>query len=458
MNRMEEYQALLKELDQPVSRLETTLERAYQKKKQKTRKMLVQPIVGFTSCFILFVLLVNFCTPIAYACSKIPILEELAKTVTFSKSLSNAIENDYVQMMNVSQTNQAITAKIEYLIVDQKQVNIFYRLDSNEYTPLMTDPEVLSIDGTRHESCSYGCHEFNAQNGDLRRLSIDFKDENVPNSLRIKLKIHSNNNNTSESSSTTNVSDDIFSDGIYEEPNYLTEFDFLLEFDPTFTATGKIIPINQTIELEGQFITITNIEIYPTHMRINITEATDNTAWLTDLAFYIETDSDMKFEPITNGIRATGSKNSPSMISYRAESTYFYTTDILKLVITGAKWLKKDMETVYVNLITGESDSLPEGVTLYSAQKEEHGWIVTFRAPYDKTMYQLFGSYFYDKTGNKYEINTWNSTLDDSKKETDMIYYFEQFPLNNYFYDEVWLSPLFSHEWIAKEPIVIPIQ
>ena len=454
MNRIKEYQALLNELDQPVPKLETTLERAYQKKKIRNR--IIHPIISFATCFAIFVLLVNFCTPVALACSQIPILGDLAEAVTFSKSLSDAVKNEYVQTIDLSQTNGTITANIEYLIVDQKQVNIFYRLDSKEYTQLRTDPEVLSEDGTRHESCSYGSREFNTKNGDLRTLNIEFVDEDVPNQLRIKLNVY--DTGIMSSAPITNTNDNIFADDIYETPEYLAEFEFLLEFDPKFTASGKLFLVNQTVELEGQFITITDIEVYPTHMRVNIAEAVDNTAWLKELNFYIEIDSGKKFEPVSNGISATGSKDSPSMISYRAESTYFYEADSFNLVIIGAKWLNKDTETMYLNLGTGETDFLPEEVEFYSATKEEEGWIVTFRAPYKKTMYQIFGNRCYDKNGTEYEINTWISELDTSVKDSTVSYYFEQFPLKNYPYEEVWLSPLFSHTWTAKEPIIIPIQ
>ena len=454
MNRIEEYETLLKELDQTIPKAEATIERAYQRKKKRNR--IVRPIASFATCFAIFVLLVNFCTPVALACSQIPILRELAETVTFSKSLSDAVKNEYVQTIDLSQTNGTITAKIEYLIVDQKQVNIFYRLDSKEYTQLMTDPEILSEDGTRQESCSYGSREFNTKNGELRTLNIEFVDDDVPNKLRVKLNIY--DNGITPSTPTTNVDDSIFSDDVYKEPDYLAEFDFLLEFDPQFTASGKIFSVNQTLELEGQFITITDIEVYPTHMRVNIAEATDNTAWLKNLNFYIEIDSGRKFEPVSNGISAIGSEDSPSMVSYRAESTYFYEADTLNLVITGAKWLKKDRETMYLNLLTGETDFLPEGVEFDSAIKEEEGWIVTFRARYEKIMCQIFGHLYYDKNGTEYEINAWRNNHDTSVKDSTVTYYFEQFSLRNYSYDEVWLSPLFSHTWTTKEPIVIPIQ
>lgn len=459
MNRMEEYQAMIQELNQPAPALETTLDRAYRKKRKRTDKMIVRPVAGLAACFAVFVLLVNFCAPVAYACSQIPVLRELAEAVTFSRSLSDAIENAYVQPMDLSRTENGITAEVAYLIVDQKQVNVFYRLDSDKYEQIAADPDVLTTDGERPEACSWSNSGFNAENGELRSLSIDFVDGSVPASLQVRLKVYTNGVIHEEVAPNSAV-DDMFADDVYEEPDYLAKFDFLLEFDPTFTASGKVFPVNQTVILEGQAITITDIEVYPTHMRVDIAESEENTAWLQSLDFYIETDWGMKFDPVSNGITATGSADSPSMVSYRADSTYFYEADHLKLVITGAKWLRKDMETTYLNLVTGEHGDLPEGSAFEKAERSGNGWIVTFRADWEEgePMYQLFRHLFYDADGNEYEINMWSSMYGDADEDGNIKYFLDQFPLKNYPHDEVWLSPQYSHYWTAEDLIVITVQ
>ena len=147
MNRKNEFEAMIEELNRCAPELETTLNRAYKKKKKRTRKLIIRPAAVLTTCFAVFVLLVNFCTPIAYACSLVPGLRELAAAVTFSRSLTDAVENEYVQTMDLRQTQNDITAEVAYLIVDQKQVNVFYRLDSQRYESLDADPEVLNSDG-----------------------------------------------------------------------------------------------------------------------------------------------------------------------------------------------------------------------------------------------------------------------------------------------------------------------
>ena len=459
MNRKNEFEAMIEELKQSAPGLEGTFDRACKRKKKRTAQMIVRPLAGLAACFAVFVLLVNFCAPVAYACSLVPGLRELAEAVTFSRSLTDAVENEYVQPMDLSQTDNDITAEVAYLIVDQKQVNVFYRLDSKKYESLEADPEVLNADGVRPASCGYSSTGFGAENGELRCLSIDFVDDNVPDSLRIKLDVYTNGIRHENVAPEQSV-DDIYSDDPYEEPDYLAHFDFLLEFDPKFTATGKVFPVNQTVILDGQAITITDIEVYPTHMRVDIAESPDNTAWLKRLDFYIETDWGMKFDPVSNGITATGSTDSPSMVSYRADSTYFYEADHLKLVITGAQWLRKDMETTYLNLVTGEHGELPEGAEFDSARKQGSGWVVKFRAAYDedKPMYQLFGHLFYDADGNEYEINQWSSMYGDADENGNITYFYDEFPLLNFTGDEVWLTPHFSHNWVAKDVIVITVQ
>ena len=459
MNRNHEFEAMIEELSQPAPGLETTLDRAYKKKRKRTAKMIVRPVGGLAACFAVFVLLVNFCVPVAYACSQIPVLRELAAAVTFSRSLTDAVENKYVQPMDLSQTENDITAEVAYLIVDQKQVNVFYRLDSDKYASLEADPEIWNSDGLRPASCSYHSTGFGAENGELRCLNIDFVDDNVPDSLRIKLDVYTNAVRNEQAAPDRAV-EDAYADAGFEDPDYIAKFDFLLEFDPKFTAAGKVFPVNQTVILEGQAITITDIEVYPTHMRVNIEESPDNTAWLKGLEFYIETDLGMKFDPVSGGIISTGTGDTPSMVSYRADSTYFYEAEHLKLVITGAKWLRKDMETTYLNLVTGEHGELPEGAQFDSARKQGNGWIVKFRAALeeDGPMYQLFDHAFFDAEGNAYEINQWSSMHGEEDEDGNMNFFYDEFPLLNYPYDEVWLSPQYSHNWIAEDRIIITVQ
>lgn len=148
------------------------------------------------------------------------------------------------------------------------------------------------------------------------------------------------------------------------------------------------------------------------------------------------------------------------MTSYRAESSYFYDAERLTIVITGAQWLDKSREKVYLNLVTGESDPLPEGAVFDSAKRVGNGWEVSFRCEYieDEPLYQNFGHLFYDRDGNQYTINRWSTRYGEEDEEGNFIDFLDSFPLANYPYDEVWLTPNFTHNWTAENSIVIPVQ
>ena len=335
MNRMEEYQSLMQELEAPVPALEHTLDRAMARNAR--RKRIMRPVTGFAAAFACFVLLVNFCTPVSYACSKVPLLRELAAAVTFSRSLTDAVDHRYVQPLHLWQKDGDVTAIVEYLIVDQKQVNVFYRLDSELYDSLSEDPMILLEDGSHPTSCSYGLNDWDVPNGELRSLTIDFIDADVPDTLRLQLSVESRELQAEETvPAEISPEDELLLEAPEHDPNYIAQFDFLLEFDPEYTAAGKTIHVDQTVELDGQRITLTTMEIYPSHLRLNISDDPENTAWMKRLDFYIQTDWGMRFDPVANGITATGTVDSPMMASYRADSTYFYDARHLKVVITGA--------------------------------------------------------------------------------------------------------------------------
>ena len=471
MNRMEEYNELLNELEEFTEaveeeettdevvehaverRLEGTLDRAIAR--QKRKNFVFRPLIGFAASFALFVLLVNVSTTVADACSGIPVLRELAEAVTFSPSLEDALDNEYAQPLNLFDQDGDASAKIEFLIVDQKQVNIFFRVFSDKYEELYVDSEVSGIENELGSHCMIP-HGGDNPNGELQSVTVEFMKSNVPSSLKLKLDIRAGE--LAEEIYVTE--EEQFNPSGPSEDEYIAHLEFVLEFDPQFTAKGRTIDVNQTVDLEGQKITIKNLEIYPTHMRINISDDEKNTAWMNRLYFYVETERGKRFEPVQDGLTATGDATGNTMTSYRADSTYFYDAKKLKLVITGVEWLRKDMEKVYINLRTKETDQLPEGVELFLTEEKKLGWIIQFKNEYREKDYfhQIMMSDYYDKEGNEYSFNSWGTGYFDLTPEEQEKYFIEELRLTDYHQDEVWLSPVYSHVWKAETPIVVEIK
>ena len=457
-NRMAEYEKMLKDLDMAVpAELEGVWDRASaREKKHRTVMRFVKPAASIAAVFACFVLSVNFITPVAQACSKIPVLKDLAAAVDFSGSLSRAVENNYVQTIGLSQTKNGIKADIDYVIVDQKQVNIFYRLEyetegeagkdmeKNEDTQLAALIEIGK--NMPPHGISWGGPD--EEEGKLRSVTIDFTDSDVPERIPLVLKAKERDTETWN----------------YAAEN-LAVFTFILEIDPYYTAQGRTIKLNEELDILGQNFTLTSVDIYPTHLQLNVKSDEANTMWLKSLSFYVEVigaGKDSKLESI-NGISALGSKDTPEVIAFRKESPWFYNTDNLKIFITGARLAEKDMEGIKIKVTEHGagivSGRLPDGVRLEKISRYKHADgkpTVEIRFKTVKgsdggstsEIYEVFEREYLDGEEREGYMETYAGTGDSNEFTSTLI-------LEDYDYDTVTIYPCFTHCWKAEEPVVI---
>ena len=472
MNRNNEFSELIGELEETPLKLDFTLERARLKlkeKKRRVRKAVFAPLGTAAAVFAIFVLLVNVSPTFAYAAGRVPLLRELAKFVAVSPSLSAAVENEYVQPMGLEQTADGVTARIEYVIVDQKQLNIFYTMSSNSYEHLTADPDISSADGSELEGFSVVFNDPGETNEKLHKITVDFPEGTMPDALKVTLRVIKSL--ASETGETGAPAKESSPESLYfpeneAKPETITEISFTLRFDSAYTATGEITTLNQKFILDSQKLTLQTAEIYPTHMRIVFDDDESDTAWMTGLEFYVENENGEHFEGISNGVSAYGKKDSPMQQQFMLESPFFSNSKHLTLYITGVTWLDKDMEKVHINLKNKTAEALPEGVRFVSSEKYYSDWLLRFTATALKENYsqQVWGSYYYDAQGKRYEINAFTFTSvgssyqegisDEAVKNQFSI----NLPLKDYPYDEVWLSPAYSRRVTLDAPLKIEIK
>lgn len=435
MNRMEEYEAMLAQLAEIPEAASGSVTRA--KARRNRNRLLWRPLTAAAVLAVCFVGLVNLCPPVAAACMEVPFLARLAEAVSFSPSLQRAVEHEYAQVMNLEQTQNGITARVEYLIVDQKQVEIFYSLASEAEIDLSADAEIRGReDGLR----GFGVVWSNTpglEDSALRRVTVSFTDGDVPDALWLDLKVYEQNAPAEPDA----------------ERDDLAGFSFLLEFDPQFTAQGRTVEVNQTVELDGQTFTVTTLEIYPTHLRLNVAGDPENTAWLKALRFYLELSDGTHVDPSGSGIIAAGTADSPAMQSFYAESIYFFDADAVRLAVTGADFMEKDRVMVYVNLKTGETDPLPQGVALDAAVQTQQGWEVAFRVDEEAGIHaQVLAGDYYDAAGERYACSGYTVTNSGSGFQK-----LETYCLDGYWEDEVWLVVNFTYFWDPPEPVFLEL-
>ena len=464
MNRNEEFIKLQQELEDTPLKLDYTLARARAKRdarrKKARKRAILAPIGSFAAVFAAFVLLVNVSPGFAYAAGQIPLIKELAKSVAASPSLSAAVENEYVQPIELEQTENGITARIEYAIVDQKQLNLFFTLESEEYDVLEVDPKF-----NNNLRAAYGCDGSGDDSGGIRKLTADFMDADVPGELDLTLRVYQRPP-LGEGSVGVNVDSDLLVKEEYPEPNYIAELHFSVSLDPYYTEQGESIAVKKTIKIDDQTLILENAEIYPTHMRFVFDHDPANTAWLKSLTFYVENEKGERFEGISNGISASGDVDTPMMKTYMLESAFFAESKHLTMYITGARWLDKDGERILVDLENETAVKLPADIRLEQAVKKQNGWIVTFSAPIEQEnhSYSIFGWSYYGLDGTEYELDGMSSSHGGYSARDDVRYvelpgrFSEEFELYDYTDSKVYLCPEFSYNTELNAPIAVKIK
>lgn len=370
MTRAEEYNALLQELEVTPDRLNFTVARAKARtRRQRVRKWVGAPLISLSAACFAFVLLVNFSTPFAMACAKVPFFKELAEAVSFSSSLYAAVENEWVQPIGQTDTDNGYTMTVEYLIVDQKQLNVFYTLQGGEEV----DPEDAYMvradfqDALGEELKTSIVAGGSRVNGGLYYVTADFTSAEgiMPSRIRMECEL-----------------DLSWDDSEREDRDEtVAEFSFDLSFDPQFTAQAEVVELNRWLELDGQRVMLKNVEIYPTHVRVNLEDHPDNTAWLRDLGLYLQDERGVRYEGVSNGITGSGSADSPFMQSFRLESSFFSDSKKLTLCITGANWLEKEKQWTTLDIENAEIEYLPLGAVLEGVERSGTQLIVKTREP-----------------------------------------------------------------------------
>ncbi len=452
MTRQDEYRLWLAQGEEIPPQLKGTAQRALRREKirHKKQRVIGTSLGSLAACFAIFIGLVNIFPTFAAACGNVPVLGALAEAVRFSPSLSAAVENDYVQSIEQSQTQNGITATVESVIVDQKQVHIFFTLEGEGYASLSAQmPEFSPA-----QRCSILGSGFRQKPGTLLDFTLDYADQDVPSGFAMTFAVTGQREGEEE---THAAPDRAYEDELLEPPpepeeEILATFTFDLAFDPQFTAQGEVLEVNEIFTLEDQTFTLTEAELYPTHLRINVEGAEDNTAWLKGLDFYLENEDGQRFDAVSGGVTASGATDSPAMVSYRLESPWFSSSDHLKVYITGAKWLDKEHERVYVDLEQGTAPWLPEGVEVTSAQRREKGWMLTFRLD-GALRGSPFAMTFYDAEGKAWESHQIGMTFSDDDQAG-----FLMLPLPDYQAGEVWLEAQYSRSTQTEDPVVIAIK
>ena len=242
------------------------------------------------------------------ATKDIPILNKINELFSLNKNMLVAIENDYIQELNITKQQGDIQVNVDYMIVDEKSIYLFYQVTNNgnrlRYTP---DEYQASID-LHKEGYSAGWSGDETDEYDIIQYELNYT----------------------------------------EEEFNIDSFDFIIVYhgdkiripiaiDQNKIAKAKKYEVNQTFKIEGQKFIVTNVEIYPLKMEIHTNQAEDNDYLIENAKFELKLNG--KVRDKEQGTQSYGMMNS-LIKTYVMPSTYFL-GDNISLTLKSVELIKK---------------------------------------------------------------------------------------------------------------------
>jgi len=353
MNREQEHNTLKEELISTTPELgDIFLNAQTRMRKRNVRNHVLTPLATCMAVFVIFVGLVNFSPTVAMAMERIPALQRLAEAVSFSPSLTEAVENEFVQVMELEQlVGDDVIMRVEYVVVGGDQLHVFYTLDSLTYPYLEISVGARGAITAEFSDCCVAtpdicCYRFitatmllhmnpgpEIECNELRHFVAGFE-ESVPPVVIFE--------------------GEVFEQGVenYFGGRLIGNYAFVIVIDEVFTAK-EIYEVNKEFDIDGQGFEVTTVEINPAHTRVNIeTDWRSNTKELAELIIYMENEDGERFNPPAPGCftlrnlpaGATGyDEDGPWRIEdHFIDSAFFAESESLVIVILGAVWMNSE--------------------------------------------------------------------------------------------------------------------
>lgn len=360
--------------------------------------------LSMAAAIFLFVILVNVSPAFAGAVMDIPVIGRLAELVKFDKSLSGAIENDYVQAVGLHAGDGGTSLYLPYVIADEKNLVLFYQLpdelakaprqgaDTFELSlEQLSDGETgRQLDGYSYESVLAGYEELSKTQGLLlQRLS--FEDSALPRHLLLSVSLTQ-------------------ADQSLKGPA-VSHFQFELFLDEF--APARVHEINQSFAALGQRFTVERLLLYPTVTQVDIRLDSSNDALIKGFSLSILEEGREALSK-NNGITASYDGD---MMHLYLESNYFNPGQKRQLSIYGIQLIPKAEEFLTIDLNAGTMEPDIPQLRLKAVEKGASGTSAYIVFENEDTGFLPLSMTYEDTAGNTYSIDSISSTQRDGGDE-----------------------------------------
>lgn len=331
--------------------------------------------------------------------SQFPGMKGIVELIHYDKGLSDAVENDYIVELNVSDVKNGLGFTIDGMIIDETQMILFYTIENftnNIDYVTMNNIKLIAEDGRTglNAGISYGgFHRDLLDKGSSQgKINVSFSEETIiPETL------------------TVSVGFDI-KDGTGKKLS-LPNQEWTVSFDidhSTFIGLKKEFVLNETVSFADQQVTFNKVVIYPTRMVIDVNIFEQNTMQLfhfDDLK--ITNEKGEEWFATTNGVIA--SKISDYEWKLYLESNYFHEAKELYLEASSIRAVRKEEVEVIIDINQKTIINGPVGLTVHSLESNSNNHNVELLLKTDKELdnnrhFSITSHEMTNEHGDKYEV------------------------------------------------------
>lgn len=412
--RLKEWQEFLEDAStypEDLSGVEERLEeRILTDKGKKRRKNALYSSLATVAAAILLILLVNTNAACANTISNIPVLGQLIEYVKFDKSLSHAIENDYIQEVAQVAWDGDKQLLLPYVLADEKNLVLFFQLPKdfelapNEWTHISLKDMRNKSTGNKVEGFGYSTGSMSGEgieeNNGFMMQKYHFSEGSLPQSIEFEVVLEVE---ILEGEERAVPLEEVFEEGNPERNiKEIGNFKFQVDFEEF--AEPIVHEFNKTYSVMGQSITLEEMKVYPTGTEVTFTFAKENSGLIKGLDVAVDENGKVVLEG-SDGLSATHREDNSGM-SVFIESDYFKKPQKQELLIRGLRLLDKDKEFITVDLENKTITPAIEGMELEKVIKGEGKANLVFSTKvFDRESFGMFNFEYKDEEGNLYKLN-----------------------------------------------------
>lgn len=350
--------------------------------------------------------------------SQIPGISYFIKIFSNDQGIKSALENDFIEVINISDEHEGIKLTVEGIIIDESRMVIFYNVEAEEEKLDIYLREVeFKNDKGEGLRASYGYSPPQYEEKDKNykgTIDVSFSEEtDITDEITMTVEIGANYKDREKrdrqitgNSRENSVIWDREIDGLFQ-------ISFKIDRE-RFETLKETYIINKEAVVRGQKFTIEKLTIHPTRVEIDIKYDENNSMRIFNFDDLRLVDrKGNEFSGINNGV--TASFIGDHAIRLYMQSNYFKRTDELYLQGSKLRALDKALTGVVIDMEKGEIIKQPDDrFELTQINQNNSKGVIEFEFKFEQEVPEEqmnifsgvgFSQTFRDENGREYSSN-----------------------------------------------------